>query len=376
MLTRIQYAIFIITFIINTLFAQTPVAPPSEFLPVMGANLTAKLDSAVKQGQARATRFWTAYAFDVRSGVMVDAEVYNGGSTMWVNGVSIGSNYETRNLAVFLLHEPSGNAIPRLEIYNLERKREYSGYPVYWLGRASNEESLTLLKGLVANGNDEKVQDRVTQAIALHDDKSVGGILKSLTQKTNPEKVRRTAIFWLGHVEGERDFLANFVRDEQEPLEMRKQAAFGLGVNKDKAVLPTLQSLYATVTPRELKRQLIFAASINENKEAAVDFLIQVASNDPERELRKQAMFWLGQKAGDRSLKFLSDVIEKNDSDAEIQKQAVTAIGQRRKDEAIPLLIKVAKTHPNLTVRKQAIFWLGQSGDERALAFFKEIFAN
>ena len=211
---------------------------------------------------------------------------------------------------------------------------------------------------------------------ALHDDQRVGGILKTLAQKSSPEKVRRTAIFWLGHVEGERDFLANIVRDDQETLEIRKQAAFGLGVNKDKTILPTIQTLYNTVTPRELRRQLIFAASLNDNKDAAVDFLIQVASNDPERELRKQAMFWLGQKAGDRSLKFLSDVIEKNDGDTEVQKQAVQAIGQRRKDEAIPLLIKIAKTHQNLAVRKQAIFWLGQSGDERALEFFKEIFAK
>ena len=109
---------------------------------------------------------------------------------------------------------------------------------------------------------------------------------------------------------------------------------------------------------------------------SAVDFLIQVASNDQDRELRKQAMFWLGQKAGDRSLKFLSDVVDKPDGDTEVQKQAVFAIGQRHKDEAIPLLIKIARTHQSLVVRKQAIFWLGQSGDERALAFFKEIFAK
>jgi HEAT repeat protein len=87
-------------------------------------------------------------------------------------------------------------------------------------------------------------------------------------------------------------------------------------------------------------------------------------------------MFWLGQKAGERSLKFLGDVIDKNDGDTEVQKQAVTAIGQRHRDEAIPLLLRVARTHPSLPVRKQAIFWLGQSGDERAVAFFKELFAK
>jgi len=35
----------------------------------------------------------------------------------------------------------------RMEVYNLERKREYAGYPVYWLGRANNEESLNYLRG-------------------------------------------------------------------------------------------------------------------------------------------------------------------------------------------------------------------------------------
>lgn len=372
----IKLAILFTAFIVNTANAQTSVGPSAQFITIEGANLNAKLDAAVKQGQTRATRFWTAFSFDVRSGIALDAEVYNNTSTTWVNGVMIGSNYETRNLAVFLLHEPSGNAIPRLEIYNLERKREYSSYPVYWLGRANNEESLTLLKGLVDNQSDERIKEHATQAIALHDDQRVGGILKGLSQKSNPVIVRKTALFWLGYVESERDYLANIVRDEQETVEIRKQAAFGLGINKDKAVLPTLQNLYASVTPRELKRQLIFAASVNENKDAAIDFLIQVASSDPERELKKQAMFWLGQKAGDRSLKFLSDVIEKNDGDTEVQKQAVFAIGQRHKDEAIPLLIKIAKTHQSLAVRKQAIFWLGQSGDERALAFFKEVFAK
>jgi hypothetical protein len=63
--------------------------------------------------------------------------------------LSVGSKIETRNLGVFLLHEPSDGSITRVEVYNLDRQREYSGYPVYWLGRAGNEESLSLLKALV-----------------------------------------------------------------------------------------------------------------------------------------------------------------------------------------------------------------------------------
>ncbi len=367
----IPLVIIITTLIVNAVNSQTPT---TSFTTIEGANLPVKLDAVTRQGQARGARFWVAYSFDVRPNVATDTDSTISGNSFWVNGVSIGSNSETRNLAVFLHYDAA--TITRIELYNLDRKREYSGYPVFWLGRANNEESLSFLQSQVSNQSDDKLKERATMALAIHDDKNVGAILKGLTAKSNPERVRKTALFWLGHTEGEREFLGDFVRNEQEPLEVRKQAAFGLGISKDRAALATLQTLYAQVTPRELKRQILFATSINDNKDAAVDFLINIASNEPERELKKQAMFWLGQRAGERSLKFLGDVIEKNEGDTEVQKQALFAISQRQKDEAIPLLLRVAKTHPSLPVRKQAIFWLGQSGDDRAVGFFKELFAK
>jgi hypothetical protein len=42
-------------------------------------------------------------------------------------------------------------------------------------------------------------------------------------------------------------------------------------------------------------------------------------------------------------------------------------------DEGVPLLIQIARTNRNAAVKKQAMFWLGQSKDARALAFFEEI---
>ena len=52
------------------------------------------------------------------------------------------------------------------------------------------------------------------------------------------------------------------------------------------------------------------------------------------------------------------------------------ALSQLPKDEGIPLLIKVAKSNQNPAVRKQAMFWLGQSKDPRALDFFAEVLSK
>jgi hypothetical protein len=41
--------------------------------------------------------------------------------------------------------------------------------------------------------------------------------------------------------------------------------------------------------------------------------------------------------------------------------------------DGVPLLIQVARTNRNPEVRKQAMFWLGQSKDQRALTFIEEV---
>jgi HEAT repeat protein len=62
--------------------------------------------------------------------------------------------------------------------------------------------------------------------------------------------------------------------------------------------------------------------------------------------------------------------------DTDVKKRAVFALSQLPKEEGIPLLIKVARTNQNPAVRKQAMFWLGQSKDPRALEFFAEVLSK
>jgi HEAT repeat protein len=360
------------------------------FIPVEGTSLKSKLDAAISRGRASSaqSRFWAAYSFDVRPGVAVDLEMHNGNGTTIVNGTSFSTNskIETRNLGIFLLYDPTAGAFQRVEIYNLDRAREYGGYPVYWLGRAGNEESLSFLKGLTESNQANRVAEHAVAAIAIHDDQRVDSMLEDLVRRSNIEKVRSTAVFWLGQTPGHHPLLAEIVRNDQESTSLRKEAAFSMGAGRDPAAMSTLQNLYGAINNREVKKQIIFAASIiNNDKQGAasdrgdeegVNFLIRVAETDADRELKKQALFWLGQKAGKRSLDVLGKTVDSNDADTEVQKQAVFAISQRPKDEAVPLLIKIAKTHAKPAVRKQAIFWLGQTGDERALEFFKEILSK
>lgn len=88
---------------------------------------------------------------------------------------------------------------------------------------------------------------------------------------------------------------------------------------------------------------------------------------------RKQAIFWVGQAAGDKITVGLTSVANDNDVDTEVKKQAVFALSQRRNGEAVPALIQIARKNRDPEVRKSALFWLGQSNDPRAISLFEEI---
>jgi HEAT repeat protein len=496
----------------DDLQTQSSATTVQTFTPVEGADLMAKLDAAHARGRTRTTPYWSAYTFDVRPGVAVEPAIreFNGtmsiigDSSIFIGTTAGGVTVETRNLAIFLLRDPSANQITRMEIYNLERKREYSGYPVYWLGRANNEESLNYLRALAAASPLDALGERAVLGLALHDDARVGGMLKNFVSSSPNQKIRSSSVYWLGQVGGEQTFLASIVRNDAEEKKLRRSAAHAIGHSKDRGAVSTLQGLYESVKDVEVRRSIISAAGNSAHepqpaftfllgiaksdadaesrrmavrqlghfqREDAVDELMKIYSNDPQldvkraalrsmaetksaraqarllevarsdaspelrkqairvlgergeaavddllklfdaeqtpdvrrsvlqslseikstrvedklfevarsndsTDVRRQAIRLLGERAGKRSFEFLSQTAQSTDGNTEVQVQAVRAISERKSDESVPLLIKIARTHPNQLVRKQAIRSLGESGDPRAVEYFREVLAK
>jgi hypothetical protein len=105
--------------------------------------------------------------------------------------------------------------------------------------------------------------------------------------------------------------------------------------------------------------------------------LIALARNErAARGARRQAVFWLGQAAGEAATRGLDSIVYQDTMDRSLREQAVFALSQRPKEEGVPILIRIARTHPDHAIRKKALFWLGQSEDPRALALFQELLAK
>ena len=103
-----------------------------------------------------------------------------------------------------------------------------------------------------------------------------------------------------------------------------------------------------------------------------VDELIAFARRHESSKVRREAIFWLGQKAGEKAAAELRRAVDEDPED-DVRERAVFAISQLPRERAVPLLVDLVKTHKRPVVRKRAMFWLAQTGDERALELIEDI---
>ena len=94
------------------------------------------------------------------------------------------------------------------------------------------------------------------------------------------------------------------------------------------------------------------------------------------RNVRRETSFWLSRFAAGAVAGRKNDPLSEddgNDDDVELKKHAVFVLSQLPHGEGVPELIHVAQSNADLRVRSQALFWLGQSDDSRALVLFESI---
>jgi phage I-like protein len=153
---------------------------------------------------------------------------------------------------------------------------------VFWLGQKRSQENVTFLRDLFAKLSASKTQqnDEVAQKI-----------LFSLSQMRG---------------EGNDRWLLDVAANPKHSVETRKQAIFSAGQAGVSAA--DLTALYPKLTDPELKGQLIWVMS-EKHDAAAVDRLMSIAKSDPDREMRKKAIFWLGQMDDPRVKDFLVEII-------------------------------------------------------------------
>ena len=249
-----------------------------------------------------------------------------------------------RQKAVFLVAQGGGEGVEGIlvEAARSDPDREVREQAVFWLSQVEGEAAVTALDSILRSSKDAGVQEKAIFALSQHDSDRAHAALRGYAERPGlSTDLREKAIFWIGQSGGKENetylrslfgklkeeelrqkvlfsvsqmggaengrWLLGVARDRAQPMEIRKQALFWAG--QSGAPLADLATLYNAADAPEMREQLIFVYSQREES-AAVDKLLEIARKDPDPEMRKKAVFWLGQSDDPRAAKAIQDIIE------------------------------------------------------------------
>jgi len=182
---------------------------------------------------------------------------------------------------------------------------------VFWLGQRDEEQAHALVRAIAG---DEKETEAVRRAAIFALSQGEGAsqadftFLTSLFDRTSSEKLKEHVLFTVTQREswnGTR-WLLEKARDESQPMEVRRKAVFWAG--QGHASVADISALYKSAKDQRLREHVIFVLS-QRDEEAATTQLMSIAREDPDREMRKKALFWLGQKNDPRVTKLITDMV-------------------------------------------------------------------
>jgi HEAT repeat protein len=103
--------------------------------------------------------------------------------------------------------------------------------------------------------------------------------------------------------------LVRLARDRQVPGQTRRSAVFWVSQAAEAAATRGLDALVGEDTiDREVREQAVFALS-QRPREEGVPVLIRIAQSHRDPEIRKKAIFWLGQSNDPRALALFEQLL-------------------------------------------------------------------
>ena len=254
-----------------------------------------------------------------------------------------------RKKAVFLLSQRQSSEAETImiDVVKNDPSREVRDAAVFWLGQVQTDRAASALEDIATTSGDIGLRDRAIFALSQSNSPRATAFVRRIAENADvPASVRQKAIFQLGqhpsaenaeylrtlygrlgkdahgeelrrnllfslsqmHGYGNDKWLLGVASDGSQSEEVRKQALFAAG--QAGVTGSEMAALYEKLSDRELKYQLIWVLSETHDR-AGADKLVEIAQKDRDPEMRKKAIFWLGQKNDPRIRQILLDIITK-----------------------------------------------------------------
>ena len=252
---------------------------------------------------------------------------------------------QLRKKAVFLLSQKnSGETVSLLiDASRNDPSADVRGDAVFWLGQVRSDAAAEALEEIALHSPRLELRDKAIFALGQQGSARGMSLLRRLAESSDtPRKMRKQAIWQLGQAnqadnaaflralfpklprndddlrkqlmfslaqmrrQGNDVWLLGLATDESQSEELRKHAIWTAG--QAGASGSALVALYDRLTDRDMKQHMIWVLSESSDRVAS-DRLVAIARGDRDHELRKKAIFWLGQKHDPRIRQILLDIL-------------------------------------------------------------------
>ena len=249
-----------------------------------------------------------------------------------------------RKNAVFIVSQKHGDEATSLllDVARSDPSDEVRADAIQWLGQTRSPRAVTALDSIASSAADDAILEKAIFALSqTRDERSDAALRRIAADDRKSVHARTQAIFWFGQTHRDADDM-RFLRDL-------------FGRSRDEEIQSSIIQAMAQAHTSESMRWLI---------DLARDKSLSI-------EARKNALFWAGQNGAD--LRQLVNLYDEMKGQTEIQNQLIFVFSQRRDGQAIDKLMDIATNDPDRDLRKQAIFWLGQSHDPRVQKFLLDL---
>lgn len=154
--------------------------------------------------------------------------------------------------------------------------------------------------------------------------------------------------------------------------EAREEVVKRIGRTGDARALATLVAVARTDPVEEVQQEAIEALG-KLNDGAGIDAVIDLARTHPKREARRKAVKTIGEVVPPGTALGVLDDIAHRDRDHRVQQEATEQLGHLRSTQTLLPLARLARTHPEVDVREEALEQYSKRADpESALVLLKE----
>jgi tetratricopeptide (TPR) repeat protein len=257
-------------------------------------------------------------------------------------------NRELRQHAIMIMCHQGDKESEDLLIGLLDSEKdpEMLAHLVMCLSMSNSDRALKALMKVFKETDDPEVSEAVLMSVAQHGGPEVFDFLADIaTDQKRDTDTRAQAMMALGMTDSDprvTDILVKVLETEKD-REILEMALFSLAQSDDPAAreaikgmlkntwggqdedfqamvlhfavqngdvdLKALREMYKQAQSRDLKQQICHVLTMVEDQDAALEMLIDITRTETDPEIKRDAVFWIGQFDSERAANYLLDVI-------------------------------------------------------------------